>query len=196
MNVLIHDASNQGATRLALHPQWVEADGVATLVNVSYQGTNLLVSFHVKEPQLRRMCTHHNDAVWTDSCVEVFLKRPDQAEYVNFEFSAAGFCHVARGTGRSGRQSYPDAGLASVPLQVRILENTLTQSRWDLSVTLDLSRFGLVEEGGSLKGKILFGNFYKCGDGLEKPHYLSYAPIDTDQPDFHRPEAFVPFQFV
>lgn len=33
-------------------------------------------------------------------------------------------------------------------------------------------------------------NFYKCGDGLTVPHYLSWSPIVTEKPDFHRPEFF------
>jgi hypothetical protein len=34
------------------------------------------------------------------------------------------------------------------------------------------------------------GNFYKCGDKLTKPHFLSWNAIDTPSPDFHVPQAF------
>ncbi len=33
-------------------------------------------------------------------------------------------------------------------------------------------------------------NLYKCGDNLSHPHFLSWRPIQTDKPDFHRPEYF------
>ena len=33
-------------------------------------------------------------------------------------------------------------------------------------------------------------NFYKCGDKQVEPHYLSWNPVLTDNPDFHRPEYF------
>ncbi len=36
----------------------------------------------------------------------------------------------------------------------------------------------------------LRGNFYKCGDKLPQPHWLSAFPIDTDIPNFHRPDCF------
>jgi len=36
----------------------------------------------------------------------------------------------------------------------------------------------------------MMANFYKCGDGLSKPHYLSWKPIVAEKPDFHRPEFF------
>ena len=34
------------------------------------------------------------------------------------------------------------------------------------------------------------GNFYKCASGSSQPHYLSWNPINTEKPDFHRPDFF------
>ncbi|MBQ8016189.1 MAG: hypothetical protein IJ264_08415 [Clostridia bacterium] len=34
------------------------------------------------------------------------------------------------------------------------------------------------------------GNFYKCGDGTDFPHYGAHFPVKTENPDFHRPEYF------
>jgi hypothetical protein len=33
-------------------------------------------------------------------------------------------------------------------------------------------------------------NFYKCGDELPTPHFLSWNPIEWKEPSFHRPEQF------
>ena len=38
-------------------------------------------------------------------------------------------------------------------------------------------------------------NFYKCGDGLSKPHYLSWAPVRTEKPNFHSPQFFGEVEF-
>ena len=38
----------------------------------------------------------------------------------------------------------------------------------------------------------MMANFYKCADLTSTPHFLSWAPIDTPEPDFHRPEFFAP----
>jgi hypothetical protein len=38
-------------------------------------------------------------------------------------------------------------------------------------------------------------NFYKCGDELQTPHFLSWNPIEIDQPDFHRPDFFGTLEF-
>ena len=42
----------------------------------------------------------------------------------------------------------------------------------------------------SLKGLKARGNFYKCGDGLTVPHFVTWGPIVTEKPDYHRPEFF------
>jgi tRNA-dihydrouridine synthase A len=36
------------------------------------------------------------------------------------------------------------------------------------------------------------GNLYKCGDKTPQPHYLSAFPIQSEKPDYHRPECFRP----
>ena len=33
-------------------------------------------------------------------------------------------------------------------------------------------------------------NFYKCADASSHPHWLTWAPVDWPQPDFHRKEFF------
>ena len=42
----------------------------------------------------------------------------------------------------------------------------------------------------SFDGKEMGANFYKCGDELPTPHFLSWNPIEWAEPSFHRPEQF------
>ena len=35
-----------------------------------------------------------------------------------------------------------------------------------------------------------FEGFYKCGDKTAHPHFLSWNPVGTPAPDFHRPDFF------
>ncbi len=37
---------------------------------------------------------------------------------------------------------------------------------------------------------VMAGNLNKCASATSAPHYLSWNPIDTPTPDFHRPEFF------
>ena len=39
------------------------------------------------------------------------------------------------------------------------------------------------------------GNFYKCADNSSHPHWLAWAPIQEERPDFHRPEYFGTLNF-
>jgi hypothetical protein len=39
------------------------------------------------------------------------------------------------------------------------------------------------------------GNFYKCGDNLTIPHYLSWNPVEAEMPNFHMPFYFGDIHF-
>jgi len=41
-----------------------------------------------------------------------------------------------------------------------------------------------------LTGRRVKANFYKCGDNMKTPHYLSWNPIGTERPNFHTPDYF------
>lgn len=58
---------------------------------------------------------------------------------------------------------------------------------WNLLVAIPFELIGL--DGNNLPEK-LYANFYKCADGTSLPHYLSWSPIETEKPDFHRPDFF------
>ncbi|MBP7219058.1 MAG: hypothetical protein KA995_01385, partial [Paludibacteraceae bacterium] len=36
----------------------------------------------------------------------------------------------------------------------------------------------------------IWANFYKCGDKLQEPHYLSWKSIVSPKPQFHVPHFF------
>ena len=38
--------------------------------------------------------------------------------------------------------------------------------------------------------KSIKANFFKCADGTPHIHFLSWNPIGTPSPDFHRPAFF------
>ena len=62
-------------------------------------------------------------------------------------------------------------------------------NRWSLTLAIPpqaLFRHALTDWSG-LKARM---NLYKCGDNLSHPHFLSWRPIQTEKPDFHRPEFF------
>ena len=40
------------------------------------------------------------------------------------------------------------------------------------------------------RGEVIKGNFYKCGDKTEIPHFGMWSPIDSEKPNFHQPQFF------
>ena len=63
------------------------------------------------------------------------------------------------------------------------------QTAWELALVIPATVFSKypihLEEGAHLRA-----NFYKCGDDLPVPHFVSWNPITTEKPNFHRPECF------
>ena len=47
----------------------------------------------------------------------------------------------------------------------------------------------------TLDGARMKANFYKCGDKLQTPHFLSWNRIDLPSPNFHRPDFFGTLEF-
>lgn len=128
-------------------------------------------------------------AVWQDSCVELFLECQDgSGDYCNFEFNSRGVCLAARGPDRHHRTPRTESQYAQIQRELIPME-TQTESRlcWVLEVRIPRSLLGCA---GNLRERVLRGNIYKCGDKTRAPHYLSAFAIETDKPDFHRPEFF------
>ena len=66
---------------------------------------------------------------------------------------------------------------------------------WELELAIPASALAF-HKLSSFSGLHARGNFYKCGNKLPRRHYLSWAPIDTPAPDFHRPEFFESIDFA
>ena len=62
-----------------------------------------------------------------------------------------------------------------------IIEKVKGQSDWSKIPVLEFT----LEPGKEIRA-----NCYKCGDLTPKPHYLSWNPSTSANPDFHRPQDF------
>ena len=81
------------------------------------------------------------------------------------------------------------SSLGTEPFEERIGECT-----WEAALVIPASAI-FRHEIADLDGKVMRGNFYKCGDLLQTPHFLSWAPIGLPQPKFHCPEFFGKLNF-
>jgi len=81
------------------------------------------------------------------------------------------------------------ASLSTEPFDTRI-----EPTKWELSLRLPISTFFL-HKLNRFDGLTASGNVYKCGDCLPVPHFISWNPIKTENPDFHRPDFFGQINF-
>ena len=74
--------------------------------------------------------------------------------------------------------------LGTEPFEERVGDN-----KWSLMLGLPTSIMHQhkVESWDGLKLKV---NLYKCGDGCNRAHFLSWSPIDLPEPNFHCPQFF------
>ncbi len=168
-----------------------------TVFAMAYSEKYLYVDFFVRCNYLRAVNYKNNSSVCEDSCVEAFLQVPGSDEYWNFEFNCIGAINASHRADRKHPTRLNDEQLASVK-RYASCGNTPFQElegmfNWELAIAIP---FDLICNGAENKPTELFGNLYKCASATSMPHYLSWAPILTEKPDFHRPEFFGTFELA
>ena len=157
----------------------------------AYTSDEILLKYRVRESHVRGINTAVNSEVYKDSCVEFFISI-DAEVFYNFEFNCIGTAYCAYGT-RENRTLLDEKLVSGIrtssTLGSTALEERKMEGEWELSVAIPLNTFK-EKELQNPGDKTFFANFYKCGDELPRPHYLSWNPIDTGKPDFHQPDYF------
>lgn len=159
---------------------------------MAHNGENILLQYKVKENEILAAVTTDNGEVWTDSCVEMFLSF-DNRHYYNAEFTCIGKALLG----------YRQFGEKAVHASKEIMQSIKRQSSlgtanrekqtgnfdWTLTLVIPCTAFweSNIKSFGGLQAK---GNFYKCGDNLTTPHFVSWTTIDTPKPSFHQPSFF------
>jgi hypothetical protein len=159
---------------------------------IAHNGEYLAIHYFVEESELLAEVGADFGPVWTDSCVEFFVSF-DNFTYYNAEFSCIGKAlvnyHPADGT-----KIEPDSQIMSKIKRLSSLGDNPFGRRvggykWNLLVLIPAEIYassGIT----SFNGLKASANFYKCGDNLTIPHFLSWMPIDSLKPNFHLPAFF------
>ena len=160
---------------------------------------SLVIDFRVSGLDLRVQNMSDRGRIWEDSTCEFFVQVPGSEEYFNFEVNAAGRLIAARGTGRGDRVFLPDEAFGQI-VRITAVDGLPTlkdpvdyQGLWNWRVMLIIP-FEVIGLDPDALPATLRGNLYKCGDLTAHPHYVTWAPIDTPSPDYHRPEFFGEFE--
>ena len=158
--------------------------------DLCHDGGELHLRFRVKEDAVRAVCAADREHAWEDSCVEFFFDPHGDGSYYNLECTCIGKLYLCRGEGRHGREFLPEAAYTAIRRRCSLGTEPFglreAPTAWEVELDVPATVFGLQ----TFSGLHARGNFYKCGDRLPVPHYLTWAPIATPKPDFHRPEYF------
>ena len=162
--------------------------------SIGYSEDCLYLKYHVNENSIIAVTDKDNGPVWKDSCVEFFVAPANDDYYYNFEFNCIGYCLLGYGNSRHNRQMAPAEvfpKIVRIPsLEQKHFGEKKGDVSWSLFVAIPASCLFSTKGVKFEHGKKMKANFYKCGDGLSNPHYLTWNKIKTEKPDYHRPEFF------
>lgn len=174
------------------HSNWSELYPYIPQVRfkLGYTQHALILQFDVEEEQLRGHHSEANENVWEDSCVEFFVSFDGCNTYYNIEFNLIGSGLIGYGPAdKTLRNRLSSAEIESVQSYSAIERRSGSDKRWSIIEVIPLTVFKF-DKISALKGERIHGNFYKCGDHLKNPHFLSWNQIDNATPNFHLPQFF------
>lgn len=163
-----------------------------TLFNIARSESSIFVKFNVRGNLLKAVYSTDQSPVHEDSCVEFFCKLPDNEFYTNFEFNCIGTCSASKRKSRTENViPFDKDEMLTIKRAPSIGKRAFNEMQgifeWELTVEIPFQLIGLNPQ--QLPAK-LHANFYKCADKTDSPHFVSWNPISTEKPDFHRPEFF------
>ena len=164
---------------------------------IAHNSKNLLLQYRVKENEILAAVTADNGEVWTDSCVEMFISF-DNKHYYNAEFTCIGKALLGyRVFGGHAEHAHTEVmqSIVRLPsLGTANREKEIGSFDWTLTLVIPSSAFWK-SNITTFDGLQVKGNFFKCGDKLTVPHFVSWTTIDTPSPSFHQPQFFGELDF-
>lgn len=162
-----------------------------TVVTIAHSQKYLYIDYFVRCNYLRAVNYENNKNVSEDSCVEFFLQIPGSEEYWNFEFNCIGTVNASHRKERKNPCRLTNSEIDRIKRYAtcgtRPFQELEGLFSWGLVVAIPFDLIGLEVKQIPVE---ITGNLYKCASATSMPHYVSWAPINTDKPDFHRPEFF------
>ena len=164
------------------HQPWLAPCDIEARAQLCHDGENLYVRMEAKEKNIRATLTGALDQVCNDSCMEFFFA-PDagDARYFNFEWNKLCNAYVGFGAERKTRVRQ----ILKKPNDVFMPKSFDTPDGWAIEYRIPLSFIRMYVPEFAFEGEAAC-NFYKCGDMTEIPHYLAWAPLSSEKPDYHR----------
>ncbi len=168
-------------------------------LTIAYGEKEIFLKYYVTEDYFKAEKTESNQMVCEDSCVEFFVSPENDGIYYNLEFNGIGTILLGTGTGRADSKRADPAVISRIRRKSSVGDKPVKEKKgkfeWTITIAIPVDVF-FHHKIGDLKGKTFMANFYKCGDMLSVPHYVTWNPVGTENPDYHQPEYFGMLKFV
>ena len=164
---------------------WTEDVGIRAKAQICYDEDNMYIHLSAIEKDIRAENTEPMSPVYEDSCMEFFFMLPDAGNYFNFEINPNGCLNVQFGPRKEDR-IYIVREDATDYFDIHA---DLTEDGWEVFYTIPIEFIRFFYPDYMFEGDLM-ANVYKCGNKTVHKHYLSWNPVTSDTPNFHRPEDF------
>jgi len=166
---------------------------------VAHNGTSLLIHYRVTEKRTLGKMMNDLDPVYKDSCCEFFCMNEGDSLYYNIESNCIGSILMECGSGRGNRTASTKENLQCIDRWASLGRESIglieQETHWELALVLPVATFWQ-HNYSTFSGKTFRVNVYNClGSGNDR-QYVTWNPIDTPSPDFHRPEYFKRLYFA
>ena len=165
----------------------------AVRFGIAHTGGSICVKFRVEEQAVIAEKTETNTRVSEDSCVELFLAPTGGGLYYNFEWNCIGTCLAGVGRERHGRELLDPREIEKIrrfsTLGGSPFGERTGRFEWSFVAVVPVSTL-FRHSIADLTGTAAADNLFKCGDHLTTPHYVTWNPIESPVPDYHRSEQF------
>ena len=149
---------------------------------------------------LRAEIRQDNGDIYTDSCLEFFMNPIPGVRrmFINLEVNPLGYLYLAvGGEVLEERQLLSSAEYDHFGIEIR--EKPQSGEYWDFCASVPFAFIErVVPEFRKSETMHFTGNFFKCGDETEKPHFGTWSNIEpkTEHPNFYRVDCFGDIDFA
>ncbi len=165
---------------------WSPEVPITAQARLCYDEAALHVLLQATEPNIRAQETGPLGAPCEDSCLEFFFSPIEgDSRYFNIEYNPNGCVYLGLGSCIQDLVRLLPEQMPLVPQVQR------TADGWQVCYSVP---FSFVRQFfptfAPVSGSTIRANCYKCGDLTVQEHYLSWNPVTSQEPAFHRPQDF------
>lgn len=160
---------------------------------IAHTGANIIINYRATENSVASTANDMGWNVWEDACMEFFSSPADDGIYYNMECNCTGHVLLCAGAPGTERPAASAETLAKIKcwstLGSGLFAERVGECTWQVVLVIPADVF-YQHKITDFSGLTFRANFYKCGDKLQQPHFLSWNAIGTSKPNFHQPQYF------